>query len=64
MLMSVYDSKGEMFEVRPDRAKALVIEQGWSLEAPSDPADMPLFTAVQPEAVAEAEAVPDTPHSL
>lgn len=62
MLMSVYDSKGEMFEVRPDRAKALVIEQGWSLEAPSVPDDMSLFTAVQSDA--EAEAVPDTPHSL
>lgn len=34
MLLPVYDAKGEMFEVRPDVAKRLVVSEGWSMDAP------------------------------
>lgn len=35
MLFMVWDKSGEPFEVRPDQAKKLVIQQGWSMEAPT-----------------------------
>jgi hypothetical protein len=34
MLFMVYDKRGEPFEVRPHVAKNLVIQEGWSMEAP------------------------------
>jgi len=34
MLFTVYDSRGEPFAVRPHIAKSLVIQEGWSMEAP------------------------------
>jgi hypothetical protein len=34
MLFMVWDTHGEPFEVRPDKAKQLVIQHGWSMEAP------------------------------
>lgn len=50
-LFMVYDLKGEPFEVRPDKAKKLVIEHGWSLEPPKAHTD----PAVEKPAVAVAE---------
>lgn len=53
MLISVYDHKGEMFEVLPDHAKRLVVAEGWSME-PFDAVlvDLPVATEVAVEAVA------------
>lgn len=39
MLFTVYDKAGEPFEVRPDRAKILIIQHGWSMEAPAAPVE-------------------------
>lgn len=50
MLFTVYDKKGEPFEVRPDHAKKLVIEQGWSMD--------PVQTLMH-EDTAAAEHAPD-----
>ena len=35
MLFMVYDKKGTAFEVRPAKAKSLVITGGWSMDKPS-----------------------------
>jgi hypothetical protein len=34
MLISVYDSYGQMFEVSPELAKTLVVEHGWEMTKP------------------------------
>ena len=49
MLMMVYDKDGEPFEVRPDAAKRLVIEQGWSLESVAAPSAAPVFPGLTTE---------------
>jgi len=54
MLIEVWDADGEMFEVRPDEARRLVVEFGWSptkepLRLPSD----------EPEAAPAHEDAPD-----
>lgn len=33
-LIQIFDAKGEPFEVRPDVARKLLIEDGWSMDAP------------------------------
>jgi hypothetical protein len=75
MLMMVYDKQGEPFEVRPDVAKKLVIEQGWNMgkavaaaphaaATPPTAAGHPAFAvehAPEPVHVAPAVAVTPTP---
>lgn len=45
MLFTVYDEKGEVFEVAPHIAKYLIIELGWTISPPKlkveDPAEKP-----------------------
>lgn len=64
MLMKVYDKKGEMFEVTPDRAKHLTLEKGWSFSAQV----VPLFKPTSPlakseESFAGPSAKPQEPKS-
>jgi hypothetical protein len=59
MLMMIYDSKGEPFEVRPALAKKLIIQHGWNASPPTTPApqatveqavdDQTIHTVVHPE---------------
>ncbi len=46
MRFVVYDSHGEMFEVRPATAKHLIINLGWSPTPPTT-LDLPLFAAAR-----------------
>lgn len=48
MLLMVYAPNGEPFEVQVALAKTLVVENGWSLEAPVAEVGLPLFEAVAP----------------
>jgi hypothetical protein len=54
MLMMVYDKQGEPFEVRPDVAKKLVIEQGWNMGKAV--AATPHAAAISPTAAAAVAA--------
>jgi hypothetical protein len=38
MLMMIYDAKGEPFEVRPELAKKLIINEGWNASPPVETA--------------------------
>lgn len=46
MLFTVYDKKGEPFEVIPSVAKRLVIQDGWSMDAPKTPVPAPAAAPV------------------
>lgn len=66
LLLEVFDNKGDMFEVRPDVAKNLVLLNGWSLSKAGSianiwnnfPATTTTVTVVVPE-VHVAEPVTD-----
>ncbi len=61
-LITVYDPKGEMFEVAPHIAKTCIVDHGWTT-VPPDKAE-PVFvepakkTAPAPEPKPEAPAAP------
>jgi hypothetical protein len=63
MLLEVYNPKGrvpaQMFEVRPDKAKQLVIQYGWTMTKPIGPAVAPLAVPVLP--TPPAAPVPPAP---
>jgi hypothetical protein len=52
MLFTVYDPKGEMFEVTPARARDCIVNLGWS-PSPPKPKELPLFE----QAASEEEEV-------
>jgi hypothetical protein len=54
MLMMIYDAKGEPFEVRPELAKKLIINEGWNASPPVETAAPAVETVVTP-AVLESE---------
>jgi hypothetical protein len=49
MLFMVWDTEGVPFEVRPDKAKDLVINHGWSLEPKAAAPAAPVETEAQTE---------------
>ena len=66
MLLTVYNPKGfvptQAFEVRPDKAKMLVIHKGWSMEMPKVAPPKPALPA--PPAAPVAPPVPVIPAAI